>query len=368
MTQFRRYDPLALRPGPGSLGWGLVGASSVARDAMVRAIRRQPPAPGTEQVASSWIFGVFSHSAYRARLFADETQIPHAFSQLEPFLARSEIHCVYVSSYPRLHPELVMAALEAGKHVLCEAPMALSVTDAQAMARLAQERNLVLGVNYVGRGDPALVAMKELIQEGAIGDVVGGRISNTSTLPPRLLNWRLSPEYGVVLDRAHQDVDVVRWLQEDEVAQVAALAGDPLLGGQAEDNVTASLRMERSGLLFQLHDAFAVPHQVNSVRLYGTTGTLIARHALTRAQQSELLLVRNDRVQVLPVPEGDPFQRGVQAFNQAVRARIPGVGLGGDDPQPRPLATAQDGIRNLQVALAIKKSAQTGWSVPLEWA
>ncbi len=366
MTRFRRYDPLALRPGPGSLGWGVAGASSVAREAMVGAIRRQPPAPGTTQVASSWVFGVFSHSAYRARVFADATQIPHAFSELDAFLDRSEIHCVYVGSYPRLHPELVIAALEAGKHVLCEAPMALSITDAQAMARLAEERNLVLGVNYVGRGDPALVAMKALIQEGTIGDVVGGRVSNTSTLPPRLLNWRL--EYGVVLDRSHQDVDVVRWLQEDEVAQVSALAGDPLLGGPREDNVTASLRMARGGLLFQLHDAFAVPHQVNSVRVYGTSGTLIARHALTRAQESELLLVRNDRVQVLPIPAADPFQRAVQAFNEAVRARIPGVGPSGEDPRPQPLATAQDGIRNLQVALAIKKSAQTGWSVPLEGA
>jgi 1,5-anhydro-D-fructose reductase (1,5-anhydro-D-mannitol-forming) len=331
---------------------------------MVGAIRRQPAAPGTAKTAGSWIVGVFSHNDRRARAFAEELAIPNFFSELDQLLRRTEVHCVYLSTYPSQHKELAMAALQAGKHVLCETPMALSMSDAREMAQEAARRNLLLGVNYVWRADPALVAMKAMIDRGEIGDVAGGRVNNTLLLPPHLQNWRLRPGGGVVMDRTHHDVDVIRWLLDDEIALVSALSCDPVLAQEAEDNVTVNIRLHRSGSLFQLHDSYTVPHQANSVRVFGTKGTLIARHTLSYQPESELLLVRNDRVHMIPLPSGDPYCRSVEAFNAAVRSRVPGLGTA-DGAGTQPLVDAADGMRNLQAALAIRDSIQSGWAVSL---
>ncbi len=91
--------------------------------------------------------GVFSHDVARARQFADEAQIAHAFVNLTDLLERHDVHCVYVGGHPRHHAQTTLAALAAGKHVLCETPMALSLDDATAMAHTAAAAGLQFGMN-----------------------------------------------------------------------------------------------------------------------------------------------------------------------------------------------------------------------------
>ena len=149
---------------------------------------------------------------------------------LAQLFIRGEIHCVYVSSHPRHHAQATLAALAAGKHVLCEAPIALDIDEALAVAHTARSQSLVFGINFQHRADPALCTLREMIAEGAIGDLLGGRIDNTVLLETSMHTWRLRGNGGgVILNRMMHDIDALRFLLRDEVHSVQARSTQQLL-------------------------------------------------------------------------------------------------------------------------------------------
>jgi 1,5-anhydro-D-fructose reductase (1,5-anhydro-D-mannitol-forming) len=109
-----------------SVGWGLIGASTIAREHMVGAIRAQA---GHEVVA------VHSSSQSRADEFAQQNAISTAYSDLAALLADPAVNAVYVSTTNELHHDQALAAAAAGKHVLCEKPLALNIEHAKEMVR-----------------------------------------------------------------------------------------------------------------------------------------------------------------------------------------------------------------------------------------
>ena len=152
-TDVRTRQLATLRVGPDSIGWAVLGTGARAVQVVNDALRQQPAvAPG---VAGTWVVGVYSHNELRAQHFAQETYLPHSFANLADLLQRHEVQCVYIASHPRHHFPLTMAALAAGKHVLCEMPLALTLEDAETMQQAAENRGLLLGVCHQGRADRA---------------------------------------------------------------------------------------------------------------------------------------------------------------------------------------------------------------------
>jgi 1,5-anhydro-D-fructose reductase (1,5-anhydro-D-mannitol-forming) len=330
-------------------GWGLLGASQVAEQFTSAAIRQQPAAPGTTQIAGSWVAAIFSHNERRARQFGDANHIPHAYVNLSDLLARRDIHCVYVSSHPRHRFPLVMAALAAGKHVLCETPLALTLDEAKSMAFAAANRGLLLGMNYVARANPAVAMLRVLLADDAIGDLLGGRISNTTALPTHLQTWRLQANGGgVIYDRTTHDVDLLHYLLGDQVDTVYAASTQYVLGEttqrQVPEDLLAQVQLVRSRITLQLHDSFIVGHNPTSIELYGTRGALIVHHWFHAKAESTLHWRHRDQLEAVSLPLFDPFWHTIYRFNDAVRTA------------GAPLATAQDGLLSLTVALALQRS------------
>jgi 1,5-anhydro-D-fructose reductase (1,5-anhydro-D-mannitol-forming) len=344
-----------------SVGWGIIGASRVAQRFMIDAIRYQPHLPEASQIVPSWIVGLYSRNPSRGRTFAADLHLAQVYESLDALLHRSEVQCVYVSSHPRYQYEMVRAALEAGKHVLCETPLSLSLEDAHHLHDLAVQQDLLLAVNYALRFHPALTLAAELIRNYEIGNVLGIRISNTDPLPVGLQSWRLEEDGGgVIFDRTLHDIDLVRWLLADEISQVVGMAGKPFLGEAVEEDVLTSMQMRRSGVSVQLHDSFIMLHQHSTLEVYGTGGTLIVYRWWNEWQNSELLLVRNDEVERVPPEQANPYQRLVAAFNGIVRKGRQSRRISTN------LATGDDGVRNLRTALALRYSLQHGQSIRLE--
>ena len=349
--------------GAASLGWGLLGASHVAERSMIEAIRRQPQAPGAPLVIGAWVVAVFSHNEHRAQQFAQLNQIAHPCINLDDLLGRREIQCVYVSSHPRHHVPLTMAALAAGKHVLCETPLALTVADARRLQQAAEDRGLVLGVNHAWRGHPILREMHKAIASGMIGDILGGRISNATLLQTQFHTWRLQANGGgVVFDRTIHSLDLIRYLLGDEIAQVSAISAQQILGELpvdgaeplVEEDVLTVVRTARRNVNLQLHDSFVIPHNQTSVEIYGSSGALIARGCLAPQETGDLLLVRNQQITPIPVAAVDPYWTSIYAFHAAVRATHPSQAS--SLPDREPLATAEDGIQSVMAALAVRQS------------
>lgn len=338
-----------LKVGQATIGWAIAGASARARQVMIDAIRTQPAAPNASQELGAWVAGVYSHNEQRARNFAEQNQLPLYFPNLTDLLERPTIQCLYVSSHPRHHYPLVMAAVSAGKHVLCEPPLGLTVAEAHSMGEAAARRGVLLGVNYQRRAAPAIQQARTLLADGAIGDLLGARVVNTRLLQPPQQTWRLKRNGGgVLVSQSTHAIDILRYLLQEEVAEIFATQTPPILSeeqGGVEENILAVIQMQRSRLAVQLHDSFLIPHQPTLIELYGSTGNLQIQHWFDERPESRLLLVRNEQPENITLPNHHPPDwRMIYSFNQAIRTGAP------------LLADANDGRHSLAVVLAAQKS------------
>ena len=213
------------------IGWGLIGASTIARQYMVDAIRAQD---GNEVVA------VMSSSADRATQFATENGIAGAYASIDSLLADPAVQAVYVSTTNELHHSQVLAAAKAGKHVLCEKPLALNVADAIEMVRACKKAGVVMATNHHLRNAATHRKLRELLDAGAIGRPLFARVFHAVHLPAHLQGWRLDKPAaggGVILDITVHDIDTLRFLLDAEpvevmgMSQTAAMAQEGLEDG-----------------------------------------------------------------------------------------------------------------------------------------
>ena len=189
----------------GTLGWGLLGASDIAKTRMIEAINGQP---------DSSVAAIMSTSEERAKRYAAENGIPHHYASVDRLLADPDVDIVYISTTNERHKAEVTAAAMAGKHVLCEKPLALSVADARDMLEACQQARVVLGTNHHLRNAVTHRAVRRLIKEGVIGKPLAARVFHAVYLPPRLQGWRLEkPDAGggVILDITVHDADVLHF-------------------------------------------------------------------------------------------------------------------------------------------------------------
>lgn len=326
-------------------GWGLIGASRIAAQHMIGAIRAQA---GHEVVAVS------SGSAERADEFARTHGIAAAYGSDEALLADPLVQVVYISSTNERHHQQVLAAAAAGKHVLCEKPLALSLADAEAMVAACRKAGVLMATNHHLRNAATHRKLRELVQAGAIGRPLFARVFHAVSLPPQLQGWRIhQPQAGggVILDITVHDADTLRFILGAEAVEAAALSqSSGMASSGLEDGVMAVLRFD-NGVLAQLHDAFTVAHAGTGLEIHGEAGSLIARNVMTQQPVGELLLRTAAGEQAVPVEHEDLYQRGVAAFCAALRGEGP------------PAASAEDGLRSLAVALAVAESCRTGATV-----
>jgi 1,5-anhydro-D-fructose reductase (1,5-anhydro-D-mannitol-forming) len=331
---------------------------------MLAAIREQPPLPGTRDVAGAWVAAVYSHNDRRARDFAQRHSIIHFSDNLDELLQRPEVHCVYVASHPRHHADTVATALQAHKHVICEPPLALCVAEAEPLVQMAQNRGLVLALNYSWRAVGAMHAVHELLLADEIGELLGGRIRNTSYLPVERQTWRLQGlGSGVLWDRTIHDVDLLRFLLHVQVREVyaygtqygtpaaVAVAGGALIDAAPVAEEIVGFVALTGGRVIQLHDSFVQNHAPVMVELYGANGSLAAIHCGPANQGAEITLRRGESVRKIAVPVVNPYRAGVANFLAAIRGAA------------QPLASGVDELHNLAAVAALERSLQVGVAV-----
>ncbi|MBV8377470.1 MAG: Gfo/Idh/MocA family oxidoreductase [Verrucomicrobia bacterium] len=325
------------------LRWALIGASDIAKTRMIEAINSQP---------NSRVAAVFSSNAERAKAYAAENKIPKPYDSLKTLLEDPEIDIVYISTTNDLHCEQALAAAAAGKHILCEKPLALSLTDAREILNAAQTAKLVLGTNHHLRNAVTHRTLRKLVKEGAIGKPLAARVYHAVYLPPRLQGWRLSrPEAGggVILDITVHDADTLRFVLDSEVEDVIARsATQGLATGGMEDAVMGVMYFQ-DGVLAQFHDAFTIKHAPTGLEVHGTEGSLFAVNVMTQDPVGRVVLRRdNDETEIKLDPPEDLYVHSIRHFNQAV---LTGT---------QPFATGADGFRSLAIALAALESTQSG--------
>ena len=336
--------------GSPALGWGLVGASWIASTFMIPAIRAN---------ADSEPVAVTSSDPARGRDFAVRHGISRSHDALEDLLDDPSVDVVYVSTTNELHKIPTIAAAAAGKAVLCEKPLALTLRDAVEMVSACRASGVVMGTNHHMRNTPANRTIRRLIAQGAIGQPLSARVSMAVYLMQALQTWRVHRREagaGVIYDLTVHTADTLRFMLDDEVVDVIARSAQQgMASGEIEDAVMGVMTFG-GGLLASFHDAYTVKHGLTGLEFHGTEGSIVATDVLTSFPRGTVELRRGGTSETVdPVDSEEQYTRAVRLFNDAVRGR------------GEPAATAEDGVRSLAVALAVAESARTAQRVTVEY-
>ncbi|SAK57371.1 Gfo/Idh/MocA family protein [Caballeronia ptereochthonis] len=331
-----------------TIRWALIGASTIAEEWMINAIRAQPDGA---------IEAVVSGDLARAQRFAEKHAIPTASADLKQVLSDPEIDAVYISSTNEKHLQQVLEAASAGKHVLCEKPLAMSTADAREMIDRCAEKQVILATNHHLRCAATHRRLRELIRGGAIGTPLFARVFHAVSLPPHLRGWRIErPDAGggVVLDISVHDADTLRFLLDAEPVEVTAMTSSGSLGKMGlADGVMGIIRFD-NGMLAQIHDAFTVPFAHTGLEVHGSEGSLFARDVMTQRPVGEIMLRSARGEEIIEISHADLYATGVAQFHRAIM-------LG-----EAPAASGRDGYQSLATALALEEAAKTGRHVTMQ--
>lgn len=326
--------------------WGLIGASNIAASQMIGAMRQQ----GGE-VAS-----VLSSSAERARSYAQEHGIAKGYNDLDELLS-GDIDAVYISTTNEKHFAQAMAAIAAGKHVLCEKPLAMTVADAVTMVRAAKEAGIVFATNHHLRNAGTHLAIRDLIAAGRIGEVLSVRVMHAVYLPPHLQGWRIDNPAaggGVIPDIVVHDADTVRFHLGEDPAEVVAIQTSSGMGAGVEDSVMSVWQMP-SGATVMSHESFTHRYAGTGIEFHGTGGSIRATGVMTQRPVGNVTLVTDDGEEEIAFSDHNLYERSLGLFAEAVSGK------------GAPSADGVDGVKSLAVASAVAKAATTGTRVTVDY-
>jgi predicted dehydrogenase len=251
------------------LSWGLIGAGDIARKRIAPALR---DLPNCELVAIS------RSRADLAEDFAKEFGARKWFADWREMVADPDIDAVYIATPVHLHAEQTIAAAKAGKHVLCEKPMALTLGECDHMIAACRENSVKLGVAYYRRFYGVIERTKQIIASGEIGDVAVAQINAFEFFAPSAdepRRWLLDREKsggGPMMDFGCHRIEVLTNLF-GPIGRLTALASNKVLGRDVEDTATASFEFE-SGPIASVTVTHASIEPRDTLDIYGTKGAI----------------------------------------------------------------------------------------------
>jgi 1,5-anhydro-D-fructose reductase (1,5-anhydro-D-mannitol-forming) len=328
-----------------ALGWGIVGLGRIAATEI---------APAITASASGALISVVSRDQGRAEAFAREHGAVTAVDDYAKMLADPAVGAVYIATPNAQHAEQVIAAARAGKHVLCDKPLALTVADARRCVGECRSAGVGLGITFQTRFFDGMAEAASLIRDGRIGRVVAAeaQIGTRGSLPR---GWRLDPAlagFGTLNNIGVHALDILRYLTGSEVAEVAAMASSE--PGFEVDTTDSVLLRFRNGALGQLIASQAIPHPQDDIALYGTEGRVNAPNMSRPDRDSVMSFITRDGEREFGVSSRGSYLRIVEEFTAAVSS--------GRDPSP----SGEDGLRSVELTAAIADSIRQRRVIPLE--
>jgi predicted dehydrogenase len=279
---------------------------------------------GARASAGAEVVAVASRDRGRAEAYAAEKGIPGAHGSYEELLADEGVEAVYVPLPNSMHLPWSVQALEAGKHVLCEKPLAPRGADVEAAFDAAERSGRILMEGFMWRFHPATERVVELIEGGAIGALRVVRAAFGFTLDPAADNVRWSSELegGALMDVGCYCVSALRLLA-GEPRQVSAEA---VAGGDGVDARMAAVLRFDGDVLGTFDCSFDVPYRAG-LEVVGETGTIVSLDPW-HGQSPEVRILRPDtEPEDVPVEAADPYARELDDLARAIReGREPRLG------------------------------------------
>jgi predicted dehydrogenase len=254
--------------------------------------------PGFALSKSCTVTALSRRDITQAQASAREHKIPLAFDSATELCRSSEVDAVLVTTPNSLHLKDVLTAIEAGKAVLCEKPLAMNAAEAKEMVEAARRRNVRFGVAHVFRFDESVRTLREHVAAGDIGRPVFAR-SEFSFLadashPRKWLYDASVAGAGPIFDIGVHCIDTLRFVLQDEVVRVSATASSDKRSGDVESAAALSLEFSRGTIgtvLVSYRAEYRTP-----LELVGDAGTLWANDALNVEHPIAIELRRGEEV------------------------------------------------------------------------
>ena len=341
-----------------TIGWGII---STRRHPDVKVV------PAMKLAADTNVVAVYSRDLGRASAFADRHGVGNAYDSLDALLSDPGVDAVFISSPNSLHAEQTIAAANAGKHVLVEKPMAVSVDQASEMVGAARDNGVKLGVGFHLRFHPGHIKVRELMEQEVVGvpSMVQGQWclgQRGAVQPPTrtgLSAWWGDPAMiggaSTLMGTGVHVIDLLQYLTGRAIAEVSALTDGQTPERPLEQAAAIVLRFD-DGTLGSITVGRRMPDTENDAMIYGSDGRIVLSGTVWESQTGSLD-VTSEAVELTEDYAREPlelYRLQIEAFNRAVA---------GDGEFH---ASGEDGLSVVRVTSAIIESASTGRSVKIE--
>jgi len=343
---------------PAKVRWGVIGCGGIAARRTIPEFKKM--------VSNAELVSVMDISAERARAVAQQFGIAHACST-EKELLKQPVDAVYIATPQNMHARQVIQAAKAGKHVLCEKPIAVSIREVDRMETACRKAGVKFMLGFCMRNNVYHKKSRELVQSGALGQMVMGRAELTCWYPPIPGAWRqdLAVSHGgALIDMGTHCLDILEWIMDTRIVEVTGFQDlrTHKYPTPIEDTSTILVRFG-NGAHGIVDNYFNVPDAAaqNSLELYGTKGALIGQGTVGQDPTGKMFSI----LQAEETGYSANQVRNVEAQRQEYR--LEGIGLYGqmidifsrcimDNTEPP--VTLADGRHSVAVVNAIYESVR----------
>ncbi|MEI6088514.1 MAG: Gfo/Idh/MocA family oxidoreductase [Bacteroidota bacterium] len=239
-----------------SVNWGIIGCGNVTEF---------KSGPAFNRVPNSSLVAVMRRDADKAKDYAKRHQVPKWYHDANDLINDPDISAIYIATPPKYHEEYAIAAMQAGKPVYVEKPMALDVASCYRMKEFSDRSGIKLSIAHYRRALPMFLKVKSLIDEHVIGDI---KLVNIRMLQPDQSvmiaktseNWRVDPKIsggGIFFDLAPHQLDLVHYFFGSATSYFGVATNQAGLY-QAEDIVSGSMLL-KNNIVFNAVWCFTVP-------------------------------------------------------------------------------------------------------------
>jgi xylose dehydrogenase (NAD/NADP) len=317
------------------LNWGILSTARISRALL-------PPLRASKR---NQLLAVGSRSRDAAVEYARESKIQRAYGSYEQLLADPEIDVIYNPLPNHLHAEWTIKAVEAGKHVLCEKPLALSVDEVDAVRAAARKHGRIVAEAFMYRHHPQTLKVQELVESGSLGTPKFIRGSFSFVLSDQG-NVRLKPEYGggSIWDIGCYPISYARSVLGQEPLEVFGWQVTGLTG--IDETFVGQMRFD-GNILMQFDSSFAIPFHA-FMEIVGSEGTLSIPHPFKPETDEKIYLTRDGKTETIKIKGQELYLGEVEDMADAI--------LLGKEPR----ISLDDSRSNVKTINALLESAQTG--------
>lgn len=323
------------------LNWGLLSTARINSDLI-------PPLNASHR---NRLMAVASRSQSSADAYSARWNIPRAYGNYESLLNDPQIDVIYNSLPNDMHAEWTIKALRAGKHVLCEKPIALTLGEMDAMEQVAKETGRVLAEAFMYRHHAQTLKIKGMIDLGDLGKIQLMRGAFTYTLDPADHGrWLTQKGGGSIWDVGCYPISYARTMLNAEPTEV--FGWQSLSTGGSDLTFVGQMRFE-DGLYVQFDSGFLSPVRM-FMEIVGSEAVLNIPNPFKPGFDNEIYLTRNEKTETIQIRGDELYLGEVEDMYDAILHGKP------------PLVSLQDSRRNTAVIVALLESARSGKPAKLQ--